>query len=118
MATLRAFYGAMGWRERPGSNDDFATFETGTVILALYPIDRLGHEAAPDERGPVAPGWNGITVGVNVESPQDVDQTFEASVAAGATAIASPVKREWGGYSGYVADPDGNRWEITWAPQA
>ena len=22
----------------------------------------------------------------------------------------------WGGRSGYVADPEGNRWEIAWAP--
>ena len=35
---------------------------------------------------------------------------------AGARSIAGPVEREWGGYSGYLADPEGNRWEITWAP--
>jgi len=24
--------------------------------------------------------------------------------------------RFWGGRSGYIADPEGNRWEIAWAP--
>jgi uncharacterized glyoxalase superfamily protein PhnB len=27
-----------------------------------------------------------------------------------------PVDRDWGGRSGYFADPEGNRWEVAWAP--
>ena len=27
-----------------------------------------------------------------------------------------PTATEWGGYSGYVADPDGNLWEIAYNP--
>ena len=34
---------------------------------------------------------------------------------AGAVSVAEPADREWGGRSGYVADPEGNRWEIAWA---
>jgi hypothetical protein len=45
-----------------------------------------------------------------------VDETFRSALAAGARAIADPVKRVWGGYSGYIVDPEGNRWEIAWAP--
>jgi len=116
MTVMRAFYNGLGWQERPGSSDDFATYETGSVILALYPLALLGEEAAPDERVP-EPGWNGTTIGVNVESTVAVDEIFRSVVAAGGRAVASPVKREWGGYSGYLADPEGNRWEITWAPQ-
>ena len=26
------------------------------------------------------------------------------------------VEREWGGYTGYFADPDGYRWEIAYNP--
>jgi predicted lactoylglutathione lyase len=118
MVTLREFYAAMGWRERPGSSDDFATYEVGASLLALYPLGRLSEEAAPGEQPPAASGWNGITLGVNVESPQTVDQAVRTSVAAGARVVASPVKREWGGYSGYISDPEGNRWEIAWAPEA
>jgi predicted lactoylglutathione lyase len=117
MAALRAFYAAMGWSERPGSDDNFATYEVGSALLALYPMERLGQEAASGEQAPGASHWNGITLGVNVGSSQDVDQIFEASVAAGARAVANPVDREWGGYSGYISDPEGNRWEITWAPE-
>lgn len=117
MAALRAFYAGLGWRERPGSNDDFATYEAATTLLALYPLGRLGEEAAPGERLPEA-GWNGVTLGINVDSAEAVDEAFRSALAAGARAVADPVRREWGGYSGYIADPEGNRWEITWAPGA
>lgn len=117
MTVLRAFYRALGWRERDGSNDDFATYAMGAGLLALYPLGRLGEEAAPGEDNPPS-GWNGVTLGINVESVQAVDEAFAAALAAGATSVASPVKREWGGYSGYIADPEGNRWEITWAPSS
>ncbi|WP_435108944.1 VOC family protein [Nocardiopsis synnemataformans] len=32
--------------------------------------------------------------------------------------MAEPVERPWGGRSTYVADPEGNRWEIAWASAA
>jgi uncharacterized protein len=115
MPVLRGFYASLGWSERPGSDDNFATYDAGGVVLALYPLDRLGAEAAPTDPLPL-PGWNGITLGINVESAGAVDEAFEVAQAAGAQAIASPVRREWGGYSAYMADPEGNRWEIAWAP--
>lgn len=115
MPRLRAFYNGLGWRERPGSDDDFAAYDAGSTRLALYPLERLGAEAAPGEPPPAA-GWNGVTLAVNVDSRQAVDDAFRAAVAAGARAVGEPVDREWGGYSGYVADPEGHRWEIAWAP--
>jgi uncharacterized protein len=115
MTRLRAFYSRLGWQERPGSNDDFVAYDAGTVRLGLYPLARLGDEAAPGEPPP-APGWNGVTLAVNVESAEVVDEVFRSALAAGAQAVAKPVRREWGGYSGYIADPEANRWEIAWAP--
>ena len=85
------------------------------LLLALHPLGQLGQEAAPGEPMPER-SWNGITIGVNVESTEAVDEAFRSALAAGARTVAGPVKREWGGYSGYFADPEGNRWEIAWAP--
>ena len=115
MTVLRTFYIGLGWRERPGSNDEFATYDLGAAILALYPVERLGAEAAPGEELPGST-WNGVTFGINVDRGRDVDEAFEAALRGGARSIAGPVQRQWGGYSGYVVDPEGNRWEITWAP--
>ena len=117
MAALRAFYRHLGWTERPGSDDAFATYDMGPILLALYPLDLLTREAAPGEE-PSGGQWAGVTFGINVDSSDAVDDAFDAAVRAGARPVAAPTRREWGGYSAYVADPEGNRWEITWAPGA
>ena len=88
----------------------------GSVRLALYPIELLNAEAAPGEVVIASGSWNGTTVSVNVATRDEVDVAIAAAVAAGANAVGSPVEREWGGYTGYFADPEGHRWEIAWAP--
>lgn len=113
---LRAFYRRLGWAEAPGSGDGWAAFVLGGVALALYPVDALAEEAAVEL--PVPGGWSGITLACNVDRPEHVDAAVAAAAQAGAVVVAPPVDRSWGGRSGYVADPDGNRWEIAWAPQA
>ena len=57
-----------------------------------------------------------MTFTANFGTREEVDDAVTAAVNAGATAVASPVERDWGGYSGYFADPEGHRWEIAWAP--
>jgi len=110
---LRRFYLGLGWRELPLSDDNFAAFLLGGVLVALYPLDELAAEAAPDL--PLPTGWSGITLACNVDAADQVDSGFAAAVSAGATPIAEPVDRPWGGRSAYIADPEGNRWEIAWA---
>lgn len=112
---LRQFYKALGWSEVEGSDDEWAAFLVGGVLFALYPIDDLAREAEADVR-PTA--WSGVTLACNVDSPDDVDTAFAAAMEAGATPVSTPAPREWGGRSGYIADPEGNRWEIAWAPAA
>jgi uncharacterized glyoxalase superfamily protein PhnB len=76
----------------------------------------LAAEAAPGEAVGEPGSWNGVTLALNVAERTQVDEVFAAATEAGAKAIASPTRREWGGYSGYIADPEGTRWEIAWAP--
>jgi hypothetical protein len=114
--SLRAFYRAIGWRENEGSDDGYTSFTLGSVRLALYPIDQLRNEASPGEAVAARETWNRVTLAVNVATRDEVDVGFAAAVEAGARPIESPVEREWGGYSGYFADPEGHRWELAWAP--
>jgi uncharacterized protein len=116
MAKLRAFYEALGWGSRAGSNDDFTAFVLGGVVLALYPRELLQAEAASDVPARPDASWSGITLALNVDTREQVDEVYDAAVAAGARLVSPPVDREWGGRSGYVADPEDNRWEIVWAP--
>lgn len=115
MARARAFYASWGWQERGGGSDEFAQFEMGPLRFALYPLDLLGAEAAPGLAAP-AIDWNGVALAINVASRDAVDEAYGAATKVGAQSIAAPVEREWGGYSAYVADPEGQRWEIAWLP--
>ena len=113
---LRAFYGAIGWRENEGSDDTFTSFTLSGVRLALYPIELLGAEAAPREAVVAADAWNGTTLAFNVATREAVDEVLDRAVNAGARPVGSAAEREWGGYSGYFADPEVHRWEVAWAP--
>lgn len=116
MASLRRFHSGLSWSPVPDSDDNWAGFLLGGVLLALYPLDGLAAEAAPDL--PARAGFSGVSLACNVDSKEQVDEAFAAAVAAGATPIAEPATREWGGRSAYIADPEGNRWEIAWASSA
>jgi catechol 2,3-dioxygenase-like lactoylglutathione lyase family enzyme len=111
---MRAFYKALGWPLGYDIEGDMTSFLLGGVVLALWPLAKLGPEASGGEPEP-APGWNGVTLACNCDSPADVDDAYAAAIAAGATAITRPADTEWGGRVGYFADPEGNRWEVAWA---
>ncbi len=117
MTSLRPFYRSLGWPELPAADDNWSAFLLGGVLLALYPLPDLAAEAAPGTAGP-AGGWSGVTLACNVDDREAVDTAFAAAVAAGATPVAEPADRAWGGRSAYIADPEGNRWEIAWAGAA
>jgi hypothetical protein len=45
-----------------------------------------------------------------------VDAALAGAVDAGARLVKPATRAEWGGYSGYFADPDGHLWEVAYAP--
>ena len=108
---LRSFYRNWGWSETATSTDVWCAFDMGGCLLSLYPIDLLRDEAAPNDPTPNEV-WRGFTLAINVQSEDRLRGVFEAALEAGATSVAAPTNRGWGGASGYVADPEGNRWEL------
>ena len=110
---LRRFYQQWGWQltESSADYDDWCAFDMNGCLLSIYPLDLLGHEAAPGQEAPVNE-WRGITFAITLSSEDELKRAYEAALAAGATSVSAPTKREWGGTSGYVADPEGTRWEL------
>ena len=95
------------------SPPSIAFFELGKTWLALYPRDQLAADATVSSEGS---GFRGFTLSHNVGSPAGVDHVL-AEVEAGGGRIVKPAQRaDWGGYSGYFADPDGVLWEVAWNP--
>lgn len=43
----------------------------------------------------------------------DVDSTCERALAAGGTVVGEPLDQPWGLWQALIADPEGQRWEIT-----
>ena len=114
LATMRAFYeDGLGWTPRI-SVDNFAAYDLGGTILGLYPFENLAPEAKAET--PPVGTWSGWTLASNAPTREGVDELWQQWVDAGATPIAEPVDHPYGPRSGYVADPEGNRWEIAWAP--
>ena len=116
VTALRTFYEGWGWTAGRHSTENYASFSLGTTTLAIHPRELLAAEAAPGEALSTSAVWNGITLALNVDERDDVDPTFQNAVTAGARSVSVPADRDWGGRSGYIADPEGNRWEIAWAP--
>jgi uncharacterized protein len=111
---LREFYRNVGWPQLI-DEDDFAAFELRGVVLAVFPIASLAHDGNVEPE----PGAGGIrfSIGVMVGSADEVDQVTEQMRQAGARVTKEPVDAEFfTGRSAYLCDPEGNYFEITWAP--
>lgn len=82
-------------------------------LLALWDVGQM-----PSEYGDVAHGASAppMSLGHNVAAEEQVEQLYAAALAAGATSVTAPAKREWGGTSACVADPDGFRWDFVHNP--
>jgi len=110
---LRFYRDGLGWRLSSSSvAGDIAFFQANGFAIALWPRTDL----AEDARLPADEGWGGITLARNVESREEADAVVAAMTAAGGRLLKAPVETDWGGYSGYVADPDGHPWEIAHNP--
>jgi uncharacterized protein len=114
LARSSAFYEALGWRRSTASTDEISFFATADGVLALYPFRALAADAlrAAGEQ----PSVGGAAIAINVEREDDVEQVLAEAVAAGATLAKPATKAEWGGTSGYFADPDGHLWEVAHNP--
>ena len=110
---LRDFYRQLGWPEIV-DDDGFAAFELRGIVLAIFDESKLAadaHAETDDNREGIR-----LAIGVIADTANDVDDLVERMRAAGATVTKEPTDAElFAGRSAYVADPEGNFWEIAWA---
>jgi uncharacterized protein len=109
---LRAFYEALDWPQVV-DDDDFVAFELGGIVLAVFPRARLAADGRVD---PSDDNRLRFTIGAVMPDREDVDRLVEQMRQAGATVTKPPQDAEFfEGRSAYVADPEGNFWEVAWA---
>jgi len=107
-----AYYKAVGF-EPETIMEKVAFFDLGGIKFGLYLRDDLAHEQG---RAPNKCGVGFSSLAQNYPNEAEVDAAVERARAAGATLLKAPEKMFWGGYSGYVADPDGHAWEYSFNP--
>ena len=109
-----AFYAALGWPRCASSTDEICWFRLTGSYVGLFGYASLAADASlpPEPRAP----FGGVTLAINLETEQAVSDAIEAAVAAGGSVLKTPEHTDWGGFSGYFADPDGHAWEVAHNP--
>ncbi|MHB0770337.1 VOC family protein [Bradyrhizobium sp. 5.13L] len=111
-----AFYDALGFSRRlKATGEAVAFYDTGGPVLALYPWDQLAADAnLPGQARPTS--FRGTTLAWNCATREEVDAVLSFVVDKGAALLKAAHETDYGGYSGYFADPDGHPWEVVVAP--
>jgi hypothetical protein len=109
-----AFYSALGWEQRGHLSAGITWFRTSGTWIGLFGYADLAADIGIPADRPTA--YRGITLALNFADEHEVDAALGQAVAAGARLVKAGVRAEWGGYSGYFADPDGHMWEAAFAP--
>ncbi len=114
LAAARAFYvDGLGWHADLEVDDVVMLRVADRVVLSLWEQASFESELGPVRAGP---GLVPVTLAHNVASRDEVDRVLDEARAAGATEVGQGTAREWGGYTGYFADPAGIRWEVAHNP--
>jgi uncharacterized protein len=109
-----AFYTEkFGWKPTETSTKDICFFELNGILLSLYNRNELAKDATVDASGS---GFKGFSLAYNTSSEKEVDEIISMLRSKGVRIVKEPQKVFWGGYSSYIADPDGNLWEIAYNP--
>ena len=97
-------------RDRAGVID----FPLPGAWLALYERAALARYCGVASEGT---GFGGVTLSMNVDRPQCVDDAAARAEAAGARLVRPPGPAAWGGRIAWIADPDGHPWELVHDPR-
>ena len=95
-----AFYEGLGWKKSQQSQEAYALFPLGGIVLGLYPLYKR----------------QGMTISYNATSEEEVDTVMQEAERLGATVVKPAQKVFWGGYSGYFKDLDGYVFEVAYNP--
>ena len=108
-----AFYEGLGWKQSKFSQDQYALFPLGGIVLGLYPLKSLEQDTTLSYQ---ASSFSGMSISYNATSEEEVDAILEEAKRLGATIVKPAQKVFWGGYSGYFKDLDGYLFEVAFNP--
>lgn len=111
---LTSFYvDVFGWTPLPNSNKEITFFQLNGFQLGIFGKEALAEDA---HVSPSGNGFKGFSLAYNLRSSSEVDALFQELTNKNVKVLKEPQKVSWGGYSGYISDPEGNIWEIAYNP--
>lgn len=113
LARTKAFYvDGLGWNSAY-EDHEIVFFQLNGIAFGCF----LQESMVRESHVPASSRGTGlINLSHNVRTREEVDPLMQLAVSSGGTLLAPAIDRSFGGYSGYVADPDGHPWEICWNP--
>lgn len=115
LARTKAFYvDGLGW-EPSYEDHEIVFFQLNGIALGCFLQESMIKETALPES---TRGTGFINLAHNVRTREEVEPLMALMTSSGGTMLSPAVDRVWGGFSGYVADPDGHPWEICWNPNS
>ncbi len=113
LAVMRTFYvEKFGWTPMQ-EEEQIVFFRLNGIVLALFPDRELASDISCPNDGE---GFKRFSLSINFSSEEDVDRVFGELVSKGVRVTRQPERVFWGGYRGYVADPENNYWELAFNP--
>lgn len=113
VASVDFYENKFDWKRSAMSQDNMIAFELGGIILSFFPRGELAKDANIHAEGS---GFRSFTIAHSLTVEQAVDDLFAELKCKGVSVVKEPEKVFWDGYSGYIADSDGNLWEIAYNP--
>lgn len=110
---IRFYTDVLGFEDH-GVKGEVAFFNASGLVIGLWDEAKLAADAgqADDRKG----AFKGFALAYNARSRAEVDDIFGRLEHAGVRVPKQPHDTDWGGYSGYFADPEGNAWEVAFNP--
>ena len=118
LQTSWKFYESVfGWEPHQLSNDDIHFYDCGNgLMLAIFYKKNLAHDIYGNNETYLTNSPCPFTLAYNLDSEEAVNNLFAELSENKVKIVKNPEKVFWGGYSGYIADPDGYFWEIAYNP--
>lgn len=110
---MKKFYTEVFRWEALKDEEGIVFFQMNGFILGLFPYDELAADAKVSAEGS---GFKRFTLALNVDSEAKVKSVMDELKSRGVKVVCEAEPVFWGGYRGYVADPEDNYWEICYNP--
>ena len=112
--STRFYQETLGWEPSPVGAGQVTFFQLNGFVLALFPREELAADAGLE--GLEAGGFGRVALAYNVRNREEVDGVLQTVQKRGGRIVRGARDADWGGRSGYFADPDQFLWEVAWNP--